>query len=54
LVVGRRELSPTEFDREVAAGRAMDLDSTIAEALATKRPDSIPSPAGSPPAAASP
>jgi hypothetical protein len=48
LVVGRSELSPAEFDREVGLGRAMDIDSAIAEALATKAPKSVPSAASSP------
>jgi predicted ATPase len=39
LVVGRSELSPAEFHREVAVGRAMDIDSAIEEALATQPPD---------------
>jgi predicted ATPase/class 3 adenylate cyclase len=48
LVVGRSELSPAEFDREAGLGRAMDIDSAIAEALATKAPKSVPSAASSP------
>jgi predicted ATPase len=34
LVAGREQLGAKEFAREVAAGRAMDLDSTITEARA--------------------
>jgi hypothetical protein len=42
LVVGRSELSEADFDREYGAGRAMDVDSIIAEALALQAPESIP------------
>jgi predicted ATPase/class 3 adenylate cyclase len=48
LVVGRRDLAPAEFDREAAAGRAMDLDSAVAEALAIEPPVVIPSAVGQP------
>jgi hypothetical protein len=53
LAVGRSELSPAEFEREVEAGRAMDLDSAIAEALAAELPTSVPAAAGPPPSAPS-
>jgi len=43
LVVGREQLSAVEFDREVAAGRAMDIETAIEEALATPLPTSVPS-----------
>ncbi len=43
LVVGRQQLPPVEFDREVAAGRAMDIETAIEEALATPLPASVPS-----------
>jgi non-specific serine/threonine protein kinase len=45
LVVGRDKLGVEEFEREVAAGRAMDVDTAVAEALATQAP------AGPPPMA---
>jgi predicted ATPase/class 3 adenylate cyclase len=38
LEVGRERLAPEEFDRQTAAGRAMDIDSAIAEALALEPP----------------
>ena len=44
LVVGREQLSAPEFDREVAAGRVMDIDTAIEEALATPVPTLVPSP----------
>jgi predicted ATPase/class 3 adenylate cyclase len=43
LVVGRERLPPDAFDREVAAGRNMDLEASIAEALSTPVPTSVPS-----------
>lgn len=43
LVVGREQLSAVEFDREVAAGRAMDIETAVEEALATPLPTSVPS-----------
>ncbi|MDP9244979.1 MAG: hypothetical protein M3O77_07830, partial [Chloroflexota bacterium] len=45
LGVGRDDLGVEEFEREVAAGRAMDVDTAVAEALATQAP------AGPPPMA---
>jgi predicted ATPase/class 3 adenylate cyclase len=41
LAVGGAELGPEEFEREFAAGRAMDMDSAIAEARATAMPTSL-------------
>ena len=43
LVFGREQLSAVEFDREVAAGRAMDIETAIEEALATPEPTMVPS-----------
>jgi predicted ATPase/class 3 adenylate cyclase len=43
LIVGREQLSAVEFDREVAAGRVMDTETAIEEALATPLPTSVPS-----------
>ena len=43
LKVGRERLTEEEFEREARAGREMDLDSAIAEALATPAPRSVPS-----------
>ncbi|MGZ8437840.1 MAG: hypothetical protein ACXWXR_04790, partial [Candidatus Limnocylindrales bacterium] len=43
LIVGREQLSMAEFDREVAAGRATDIETAIEEALATPVPTSVPS-----------
>ncbi len=45
LVVGRDKLGVEEFEQEVAAGRAMDVDTAVAEALAAQAP------AGPPPMA---
>jgi hypothetical protein len=42
LAVGRDELGPDDFEAEVAAGRSLDLDSAIAEALATKPSEAPP------------
>lgn len=42
LIVARDQLSRGEFDREVDIGRTMDLDSAIAEALATQAPAKVP------------
>jgi predicted ATPase/class 3 adenylate cyclase len=41
LEVGRDSLTPDEFERESAAGRDMDLDSAVAEALAIQPPSSL-------------
>jgi predicted ATPase/class 3 adenylate cyclase len=43
LVVGREQLSAVEFDREVTAGRVMDIETAIEEALATPVPTIVPS-----------
>jgi hypothetical protein len=43
LIVGREQLSAVEFDREVATGRVMDIESAIDEALATPLPTIVPS-----------
>jgi predicted ATPase/class 3 adenylate cyclase len=43
LVVGRSQLAPGDFEREEAAGNAMDIDSAIAEAVATPPPAVVPS-----------
>ena len=43
LDVGRRELATAAFDREIEAGRAMEADVAIAEALDTAPPPSVPS-----------
>jgi hypothetical protein len=42
LVVGRSQLAPLDFEREAASGNAMDIDTAIAEALATPPPASVP------------
>jgi hypothetical protein len=42
LVVGRSQLTPAEFEREAAVGNAMDIDTAIAEAIATPPPASVP------------
>ena len=42
LVVGRSQLTLADFDREEAAGSAMDIDTAIAEALATPPPAAVP------------
>jgi predicted ATPase/class 3 adenylate cyclase len=42
LVVGRERLPADEFDREVAAGRVMDSDTAIEEALAAPLPSDVP------------
>jgi hypothetical protein len=42
LVVGRSQMAPVDFEREAAAGNAMDIDTAIAEALATPQPASVP------------
>jgi predicted ATPase/class 3 adenylate cyclase len=44
LVVGRERLPADEFDREVAAGRVMDTETAIEEALAAPLPTSVPAP----------
>ena len=41
LEVGRATLSPDEFEREAAAGRNMDIDSAVAEAVAIQPPSSL-------------
>ena len=41
LAVGRAILTPDEFERELAAGREMDIDSAVAEALAIQTPSSL-------------
>jgi predicted ATPase/class 3 adenylate cyclase len=41
LDVGREQLSAVEFDREVAAGRVMDIETAIEEALATPLPTTV-------------
>jgi tetratricopeptide (TPR) repeat protein len=38
LEVGRATLTPDEFEREAAAGREMDIDSAVAQALAIQPP----------------
>jgi predicted ATPase/class 3 adenylate cyclase len=43
LIVGREQLSAVDFDREVAAGRAMDIETALEEALATPLPTTVPS-----------
>jgi predicted ATPase/class 3 adenylate cyclase len=48
LVVGRSQLTPADFEREVAVGNAMDIDTAIAEALATPPPASVPAMFGAP------
>jgi hypothetical protein len=48
LVVGRSQLAPADFEREAAAGSAMDVDTAIAEALATPAPASVPAMFGAP------
>jgi hypothetical protein len=45
LVVGRSELPPDVYETELAAGRMMDIETAIAEALGTGRPVSVPPPA---------
>jgi predicted ATPase/class 3 adenylate cyclase len=42
LVVGRSQLARADFEREEAAGSAMDIDTAIAEALATPPPAAVP------------
>lgn len=42
LVVGRGQLARADFERAEAAGSAMDVDTAIAEALATPPPASVP------------
>jgi non-specific serine/threonine protein kinase len=42
LVVGRSQLAAFDFEREAAAGNAMDIDTAIAEALATPPPAAVP------------
>jgi hypothetical protein len=42
LDVGQRDLSPEAFLQALEAGRAMDTDTAIAEALGTAVPTSIP------------
>ena len=44
LVVGRSELPPAVFEAELTAGRVMDIETAIADALATRRPVSVPAP----------
>jgi hypothetical protein len=46
LVVGRSRLAPADFEREAAAGSAMDVDTATAEALATPAPASVPAMCG--------
>ncbi len=41
LEVGRASLTPDQFEREAAAGRDMDIDSAVAEALAIQPPSSL-------------
>ncbi len=41
LDIGRRTLTRDAFEREVAAGRAMDTDSAVAEAMAIQPPGSL-------------
>jgi hypothetical protein len=48
LVVGRSQLAPADFEREEAAGNAMDIDMAIAEAVATPAPAVVPSMFGAP------
>jgi predicted ATPase/class 3 adenylate cyclase len=42
LAAGRASLEPDAFEREVAIGRAMDVDSAVAEAMAIPPPASVP------------
>jgi hypothetical protein len=44
LVAGRAALSPEDFRREEQLGHALDIDSAIAEALATTPPTTVPTP----------
>ena len=44
LVVGRSELPPDVYETELAAGRVMDIETAITDALATGRPVSVPPP----------
>jgi hypothetical protein len=39
--VGRARLAPDEFEWQATAGRAMDIDSAVAEALAIQPPPSF-------------
>ena len=48
LVVGRSQLAPADFEREETAGNAMDIDTAIAEAVATPAPAVVPSMFGAP------
>jgi hypothetical protein len=48
LAVGRSELPPDVFEAEVAAGRTMDIETAIAQALATEHPVSVPASARRP------
>ena len=41
LEVGRTRLTADAFEREAAAGRDMDIDSAVAEALAIQPPSSL-------------
>ena len=41
LEVGRARVTADAFEREVAAGREMDIDSAVAEALAIQPPSSL-------------
>jgi predicted ATPase/class 3 adenylate cyclase len=43
LVVGRSQLTLADFEREEATGSAMDIDTAIAEAVATTPPAAVPS-----------
>jgi hypothetical protein len=42
LMVGRERLSSEAFDRSVAAGRTMDLDTAVNDALEVEPPDRVP------------
>jgi predicted ATPase/class 3 adenylate cyclase len=42
LIVGRERLSSEAFDRSVAAGRTMDLDTAVNDALEVEPPDRVP------------
>ena len=42
LTIGRERLSSDAFEREVAAGRAMDIDSAVDDALEVEPPEQVP------------
>lgn len=43
LTIGRERLSPEAFEQEVAAGRDMDIDSAVDDALEVEPPERVPS-----------